>query len=105
MLRNHKLAKAISDVSWAEFFRMLEYKAKLYGCDLVKVDTFYPSSQTCSCCGYQNKATNNLGIRKWTCSHIYNNNSKIYCGQISYPLGICYGLVLSISWENVKIIR
>ena len=67
MLRNHKLAKAISDVSWAEFFRMLEYKSKLYGCDVVKVDTFYPSSQTCSCCGYQNKATKNLGIRKWTC--------------------------------------
>ena len=67
MLRNHKLAKAISDVSWAEFFRMLEYKAKLYGCDLVKVDTFYPSSQTCSCCGYQNRATKNFGIRKWTC--------------------------------------
>ena len=43
MLRNHKLAKVISDVSWAEFFRMLEYKAKLYGCDVVKVDTFYPS--------------------------------------------------------------
>lgn len=37
--------------------------------------------------------------------NIYNNNSKIYCGQIYYPLGICYGLVLSISWENVKIIR
>ena len=37
--------------------------------------------------------------------NIYNNNSKIYCGQISYPLGICYELVLSISWENVKIIR
>ena len=67
MLRNHKLAKAISDVSWAEFFCMLEYKAKLYGCDVVKVDTFYPSSQTCSCCGYQNRAAKNLGIRKWTC--------------------------------------
>ena len=75
MLRNHKLSKAISDVSWAEFFRMLEYKAKLYGCDLVKVDTFYPSSQTCSCCGYQNTATKNLGMRKWTCPkcHTYHD--------------------------------
>ena len=74
MLRNHKLSKAISDVSWAEFFRMLEYKAKLYGCDVVKVDTFYPSSQTC-CCGYQNTATKNLGIRKWTCPqcHTYHD--------------------------------
>ena len=62
MLRNHKLSKAISDVSWAEFFRMLECKAKRYGCDLVKIDTFYPSSRTCSCWGYQNKATKNLGI-------------------------------------------
>ena len=76
MLRNHKLAKAISDVSWAEFFRMLEYKAKLYGCDLVKVDTFYPSSQTCSCCGYQNRATKNLGIRKWTCSQCNTQHDR-----------------------------
>ena len=54
-------------VTYVKSSRMLEYKVKLYGCDLVKVDTFYPSSQTCSCCGYQNKATKNLGIRKWTC--------------------------------------
>ena len=76
MLRNHKLAKAISDVSWAEFFRMLEYKSKLYGCDVVKVDTFYPSSQTCSCCGYQNTATKNLGIRKWTCPKCNTNHDR-----------------------------
>ena len=53
-------------VTYVKSSRMLEYKVKLYGCDLVKVDTFYPSSQTCSCCGYQNRAAKNLGIRRWT---------------------------------------
>ena len=67
MMRNHKLARAISDVSWSEFFRQLEYKAELHGSEILKVDTFYPSSQTCSKCGYQNKETKNLGIRDWTC--------------------------------------
>lgn len=67
MMRNHKLARAISDVSWSEFFRQLEYKAELHGSEVLKVDTFYPSSQTCSECGYQNTETKNLGIRKWTC--------------------------------------
>ncbi len=67
MMKNHHLAKAIADVSWSEFFRQLEYKAELHGSEILKVDTFYPSSQTCSKCGYQNKETKNLGIRDWTC--------------------------------------
>ena len=67
MMKNHKLARAISDVSWSEFFRQLGYKAGLHGGELLKVDTFYPSSQTCSECGYQNVETKNLGIREWTC--------------------------------------
>lgn len=67
MLRNHHLARAISSVSWASFFRMLEYKAYWYGCDVVRVPTFYPSSQTCSCCGYKNVAAKNLSIRQWEC--------------------------------------
>lgn len=67
MMKNHKLARAISDVSWAEFFRQLAYKAELYNSEVLKVDTFYPSSQTCSECGYQNKETKNLGIREWVC--------------------------------------
>ncbi len=53
MLRNHKLARAISSVSWSSFFSMLEYKAYWYGCTVIRVPTFYPSSQTCSCCGYK----------------------------------------------------
>jgi putative transposase len=67
MMRNHKLAKAISDVSWSEFFRMLEYKAMPHGCRIVRIPTFYPSSQTCCNCGYQNKDIKNLGIREWDC--------------------------------------
>ena len=67
MVRNHKLAKHISSVSWSKFFEMLEYKALWYGNNIIKVPTMYPSSQTCSCCGYKNPLVRNLAIRKWKC--------------------------------------
>ena len=67
MLQNHKLSKSISSASWYKFFIMLEYKAKWYGRVLIKVPSFYPSSQTCSCCGYKNTDVKNLKIRKWKC--------------------------------------
>jgi len=55
MLKNKKYSKGIRDVSWFKFIQMLEYKAKLYHKKLVKVDTYYPSSQKCSNCDYINK--------------------------------------------------
>ena len=67
MIKNHNLAQSISDASWSEFVRQLKYKSKWYGKELIKVDRFFPSSQTCSVCGYINKATKNLAVRAWIC--------------------------------------
>ena len=67
MIRNHKLAKSIASVSWAKFFEMLEYKASWYGNEIHRVPTMYPSSQTCSSCGYRNPLVKNLRIRIWEC--------------------------------------
>lgn len=67
MLENHNLAKSISDCSWYEFIRQLQYKSDWNCRNYIKIDQYFPSSQTCSCCGYINKETKNLSVREWCC--------------------------------------
>ena len=66
MVKNHKLAQAISDVSWSTFVTMLEYKADWYGKNILKIGRFEPSSKLHANCGYINKELT-LSDREWTC--------------------------------------
>ena len=66
MVKNHSLARAISDASWREMRSMLEYKCAWYGRDLVVVDRWFPSSKLCSACGTI-AAKLPLHVREWTC--------------------------------------
>ena len=68
MVKNHKLAKPIQDVSWYEFCRQLEYKCLWYDKRFVQISTNFASSQVCSNCGYKNSDVKNLNVREWTCS-------------------------------------
>ncbi|MGL4621447.1 MAG: RNA-guided endonuclease InsQ/TnpB family protein, partial [Chroococcidiopsis sp.] len=66
MVRNHKLARSISDAAWGEMFRQLEYKCEWYGRKLVSIDRFFPSSKRCNYCGFvMDKLP--LDIRSWDC--------------------------------------
>lgn len=66
MVKNHRLARAISDASWSELIRQLSYKAEWYGRQLVKVDRWLPSSKVCSACGHQLERLP-LSVRSWQC--------------------------------------
>lgn len=75
MLRNHKLAKSISDVSWSAFVSKLEYKAKWYGKTIVIISRWFPSSQICSDCGYHD-GKKTLEIRNWTCPVCHEHHDR-----------------------------
>ena len=76
MIRNRRLAQHIASASWSKFFDMLTYKSVWYGNDIVKVPAMYPSSQTCSCCGYKNTLVKNLAVRVWECPECHTVHNR-----------------------------
>ena len=68
MMANHKLTAAVADMGFYEFSRQLEYKCKFYGVKLTVVDRWFPSSKTCSNCGYK-KEKLSLSERTFTCEN------------------------------------
>ena len=76
LMKNHHLARAIGDVSWFEFRRMLEYKSEWYGKQIIKISRWFPSSQICSNCK-TNSGKKPLHVREWTCKNCETHHDSI----------------------------
>ncbi len=97
MVKNHSLAKAISDVGWSEFVRQLEYKAAWYRRTLVKIDRFFPSSKTCHACSHVVDSLT-LDIREWVCPqcgvvHDRDTNAALNILAEGLSVAACGGLI------------
>lgn len=91
MVKNHHLAKSVSDASMSAFLTRLETKCRNKGKTFVKVDRWFPSSQTCSVCGHVNKGIRDLKIREWVCPrchtrHERDDNASINIAREGYRL-------------------
>ena len=67
MMKNRHLSKSIASVGWYQFLKMVQYKMECAGKYFRKISRWYPSSQTCGCCGYKNTDVKDLSVRKWKC--------------------------------------
>ena len=67
MIEEKKFSKSLTDVRLSEICCILEYKAKYYGKRYIQIDSYYPSSQECSKCGYKNEKVKELSVRNWLC--------------------------------------
>ena len=99
MIKNHKLALSIADVSWSKFVDLLQYKAEWYGREIVQIDTYYPSSQTCSVCGYINKETKDLVVREWECPHCHTKHDR----DINASINILQEGIKQISGQGLSV--
>ena len=91
MVKNHHLAKSLTDASFSEIVRQLEYKTKWKGEKIYTIATYYPSSQICSHCGYKNPLLKNLSIREYTCPNC------------QYELDRDYNASVNIMFEGLKL--
>jgi len=102
MIKNHKLSKHIADVSWGNFVKLLEYKCDWYEKELIKVNRFYPSSKTCSSCGWINQELK-LSDRKWTCNCGKTHDRDINASKNILKEGLkIYGKELAITKVESK---
>lgn len=76
MLKNHNLAKSIFDCGWGELTNQISYKSIWNNREYIKIDTYFPSSQLCNACGYQNKDIKNLNIREWDCPNCGTHHDR-----------------------------
>ena len=107
IVKNHRLAKSVSDASWGTFVNMLTYKAEWNDKKIVKIDRFFPSSQTFSVCGYVNKETKDLSVREWECPvchahHDRDVNAAINILRIGLNNNISAGTVDYTGGEGVR---
>ena len=76
MMKNHRLAESVSDVGWYRFLTYLKYKSEWNDKKVVEIDRFYPSSQTCSECGFVNSRVRNLSVREWVCPNCGHTHDR-----------------------------
>ncbi|GGA21967.1 hypothetical protein CYANOKiyG1_37030 [Okeania sp. KiyG1] len=98
MVKNHKLARAISDANWGELVRQLEYKAEWYGRELIKIDRYFPSSKRCSECGYVVDKLP-LDIREWDCPECAAHHDRDLNASINI---LAAGLAVSVCGATVR---
>jgi putative transposase len=98
MVKNHKLASSISDASWGELVRQLDYKCRWYGRELIKIDRWFPSSKRCGSCGHI-VGSMPLNIREWECPSCGANHDR----DINASKNIlAAGLAVSVCGANVR---
>ena len=98
MVKNHKLARAISDANWGELVRQLDYKADWYGRELIKIDRYFPSSKRCSNCGHVVEKLP-LNIREWDCPECAAHHDRDINASINI---LAAGLAVSVCGATVR---